>query len=888
MRGLLVSLFSLWVLQLKAAPVISEFMASNETMLADEDGDFPDWIEIFNPDDDPVDLGGFYLTDDSGVLTRWVFPPKVLDPGEWLVVFASGKDRDVGELHTDFKLSAAGEYLALVASDGVTVVTDFGDLYPPQFEDESYGTGEFGTGYLDEPSPGAANGAGRLPGPLFLEYRTGGERPAVAETLDITATVLGAEDVTLFYRAGFGSEEAVAMISDDGQNFSVTIPGGAVRDVIRWRFVAQDAEGRITKEPPFANPLDSHEYYGVPVANPDAESLAEVFEWFITGNDYNRLTSFQKVRAGIYYLGEYYDNVEFGPRGQSTLFFEKKGFNIDFNKTQRFRWKEGEPRVRDINLMTNWGDKAKVRNEMAYEILREAGVPTHFAFTVRVQRNGQFYSTADIVEDADDIYLERAGLDPDATLYKAVNTSLRPEDIGNTNIVRKMTREDEGLSDLNALIAGINQDDPERWNYIFDHVDLPMTINSLAGLVVIMQTDMGAKNYYLYHDTEGAGRWSILPWDLDLTFGRDFTSRAGYFDRNLFSEGNTEFDEAFLNTSVLVEALLRGNPRTREMFFRRLRTLSDRFIASEYIPERTQAQLDRLSPSSLFPGDAFLDFERWGTWYDADPVSKPWNISHPDAERMARAIDRINLEWLPQRRLEIYNNTSDLPDPLTSPTVKIGALDFDPVSDDQDQEYVELINQSPTAIDISGWRIGGAVSFTLPSGTVIPSGDSLFLSPDVVAFRTRDLSPTGSEQRFVLGPYTGNLAAEGETLELYDSDDVLRDSHTYSGAISGFNGDSWEDLDGDGMTAVLEWALGSSDLEFGSLPAPRSGIFQYKVRSELNGFLVVPEVSTDLVGWTYDGFVTTRGPGMNGFDQISIELPESNAPRFIRLRLFRE
>ncbi|MEN8865942.1 MAG: CotH kinase family protein, partial [Akkermansiaceae bacterium] len=677
MRKTLVSFFALWAFPIAAAPVISEFMASNETTLADEDGDYPDWIEVYNPDDEAVDLAGYYLTDDSQVLNRWVFPATMLAPGELLVVFASGKNRDVGELHTDFKLSAGGEYLALVLPDGSTIANDFKDRYPPQFEDGSFGEGEFGIGYLDEPSPGSANGAGRLPGPQFLELRTGGDRPAVAEALEITAMVSGAENVTLFYRAGFGPEEAVAMNSDDGVNFVVTIPGGAVRDVIRWRFVAQDLEGRITKEPPFANPLDSHEYYGVPVATPDDGGLAEVLEWFITENDYNRLISFQKVRAGLYFLGEYYDNVEFGPRGQSTLFFDKKGFNIDFNKTQRFRWRESEPRVRDINLMTNWGDKAKVRNEMAYEILREAGVPTHFAFSVTVQRNGQFYSIADLVEDADETYLDRAGLAPDAALYKAVNTSLRMEDIGNTNSVRKMTREEEGLEDFNALIFGINQKDPDRWNYIFDHVDLPMTINSLAGLVVIMQTDMGAKNYYLYRDTEGDGRWSILPWDLDLTFGRDFTGRAGYFDRNMFTEGFTEFGES-QDTSVIVEALLRGNPRTREMFFRRLRTLSDQFIASSYIPDRTQIQLDRLSPSSAFPGDALRDSFAWGTWYDADPVPKQWNTTHPDAETIERANDRINLEWLPMRRIEIYNNTPDLPGALESPAVKIGSLDFDP------------------------------------------------------------------------------------------------------------------------------------------------------------------------------------------------------------------
>jgi hypothetical protein len=74
-----------------ANPVISEFMAANETTLVDEDGDFSDWIEISNSADQPVDLAGYYLTDNSQVLDRWVFPSVILDPGEWLVVFCFRK-----------------------------------------------------------------------------------------------------------------------------------------------------------------------------------------------------------------------------------------------------------------------------------------------------------------------------------------------------------------------------------------------------------------------------------------------------------------------------------------------------------------------------------------------------------------------------------------------------------------------------------------------------------------------------------------------------------------------------------------------------------------------------------------------------------------------------
>ncbi|MEX2187844.1 MAG: discoidin domain-containing protein, partial [Pirellulales bacterium] len=126
---------------LAAAPIISEFMASNSTSLVDEDGDHSDWIEIENRGDEPIDLAGWHLTDNADNLDKWEFPSITLGSGAFLVVFASNKNRAVAgsQLHTDFELSAGGEYLALVAPDKTTIVTEFAPEYPPQATDVSYG-----------------------------------------------------------------------------------------------------------------------------------------------------------------------------------------------------------------------------------------------------------------------------------------------------------------------------------------------------------------------------------------------------------------------------------------------------------------------------------------------------------------------------------------------------------------------------------------------------------------------------------------------------------------------------------------------------------------------------------------------------------------------------
>ena len=124
------------------APVISEFMADNTSTLADEDGGFSDWIEIYNPDSTSVNLGNYALTDQLGDPQKWIFPNMALPPHGYLVVFASGKNRrnPAGQLHANFSLNQSGESLALIDPDGTTVVSQFAS-FPTQLPDRAYGLG---------------------------------------------------------------------------------------------------------------------------------------------------------------------------------------------------------------------------------------------------------------------------------------------------------------------------------------------------------------------------------------------------------------------------------------------------------------------------------------------------------------------------------------------------------------------------------------------------------------------------------------------------------------------------------------------------------------------------------------------------------------------------
>ncbi len=140
--------------------LINEVLASNATGWEDADGDTEDWIELLNTGDTDVALEGFGLSDDYDNPYRWVIPDVTIGPGEFLLIWASGKDRDDPgeELHTNFRIASAGEEVLLTDPDGARI----DEIAPTRIPtDISYGRKPDGADnwvFFSEPTPGASNG----------------------------------------------------------------------------------------------------------------------------------------------------------------------------------------------------------------------------------------------------------------------------------------------------------------------------------------------------------------------------------------------------------------------------------------------------------------------------------------------------------------------------------------------------------------------------------------------------------------------------------------------------------------------------------------------------------------------------------------------------------
>jgi len=138
---------------------INELMASNDNTIADEAGEYDDWVELYNMSDSSIDINGYYLSDNPSMPNKWAFPDTSIDGGSYLLVWADN-DEEQGALHTPFKLDRDGEFIGIYKNidDEFVVVDSLSFAY--QITDISWGRYPDGGNQIGTmaPSPGESNG----------------------------------------------------------------------------------------------------------------------------------------------------------------------------------------------------------------------------------------------------------------------------------------------------------------------------------------------------------------------------------------------------------------------------------------------------------------------------------------------------------------------------------------------------------------------------------------------------------------------------------------------------------------------------------------------------------------------------------------------------------
>ncbi len=715
----------------------------------------------------------------------------------------------------------------------------------------------FTPAYLASPTPSATNAAALASlGPAIsgttdeATVRPTGlaGSPALTITCKVVATLKPLATTTpvqLKYRVYFNAETSVTM-RDDGiapdltandNIFTGQIPASVtstmgVDQMLRWRIEAKDNLGAVSTDPPFRDTTDNEQYYGTVSADNITTSQLPILHWFVQSASASRTEG--GTRCSLFFQApgatkpRFYDNVFVGLHGQSSSGFpvDKKSHDFNFNEDNRFEWNGSEKRQRAVNMITDYADKSKVRHTIAYGLFATTGhIASHWAYPIRVQQNGVFWGTYDLVENGDEDFLDRAGLDPMGALYKVYDAL-----ISTSGAEKKTGFPDTDFNDLATMEAALNTTNSvtARRLYAYDNVDVPSLVNYLATVVLMINNDFGHKNYYVYRDTYGTGEWSLLPWDLDLSFGHTWTTSQAYFNDDIDSQkglvigvsaGNRLMNLIGNTTSSTIA------PEMAQMFLRRMRTLMDQQLVSAVatngpLEQRANQIMDLIDPpGAAYLTDADLDLQKWGYWIDGSGtalsqgnnfdaatfdhgarkqmlriLSANPNPPYPSATNNAEGLGDTTPAFLPGRRTKLFNGNLTLngqfipPSQPAVPTgVQIEYIDANPAAvgaeipaRNNDREFFIIRNNSGTYIDMSGWKLKGAVTYTFRGGTVLPpfsgsgavnaTGDvhtgRLHLARNPAAFRARVASPRGGEYRMVMGPYSGQLSARGETISL--------------------------------------------------------------------------------------------------------------------------
>jgi hypothetical protein len=433
--------------------------------------------------------------------------------------------------------------------------------------------------------------------------------------------------------------------------------------MIRWRIEAHDNLNTYSYDPPYpefsptsppANPpaqpvptsSEADQYFGtiaVPVLV--GSTQLPVMHWFVVPGSEGSADNSTGVRCAFFFQPlskdnpgpnytppkpRFYDNVLVNIHGQSSSGFPKKSHDLGFGKDNKFIWKDGEPESAGTNLLSNYADKTKVRNAVAWDTWAQSGhLTSHYSVLIRVQRNAAFRGLYDLVENANAAWLKRAGLADGDALYKVYNS------LENANVAvnngggsEKKNPDDANFADLQALVTGVASGNGtvNRLRYVYDNVDVESLINFLAVHCMILNRDFGHKNYYMYRDTAGTGEWFPLPWDQDLSLGHTWNSGPAYFDDDIHSQGPLQTGGG----GNLLMQIVYQTPELNAMYVRRIRTLAEEFFGSatetnSVLTQKINAVINTIDPNPNNPAagtdDADLEMRAFGFWVDNSSAS---------------------------------------------------------------------------------------------------------------------------------------------------------------------------------------------------------------------------------------------------------------------------
>jgi len=448
--------------------------------------------------------------------------------------------------------------------------------------------------------------------PLIHPVTHAPRAPGAADRIEIRAAIWTEKDPiapVLRYDDGKGektsgfepSADAPPIGSPVGSKLYIARVGPfPAKSVVRYRITARDAAGGAAVFPLEGNPTRSRGFY---VQDPSIQTAVEVYQIFMSDAALNELRSdpFSDVYRPATFIhgGEVFSDVGVRYRGHTSRFIPKHHWKVKFNKDQPFTTPgPGRHKVRGINLNSFFGEKSYMREKLGYDLWRDMGQASCESWHARLYLNGAYFGLYLHLENPGEEYLERNRL-LEGWLWKSYGEMRGPFAVYDLKAGDPKTAQ----TMLYGFIGQVNlRSGKPLESFLQENVQVDSLVDFLAGCQLIHSADHVQKNYLIYASHEK--KVTFLPWDLDLTHGRNFectgggiwndTIRHDLWDREngdrelLFGTRSHPKCDGWVNG--LIDAFLVKSKAHRPAYYRRTAEL----LARHYHPEVLVPKVERL------------------------------------------------------------------------------------------------------------------------------------------------------------------------------------------------------------------------------------------------------------------------------------------------------
>jgi len=813
--------------------VINEVMASNTTTIQDRDGDYPDWLELYNPGDLEIDLTGYGLSDDPDDPFKWLFPSTILQPGEFKLIFTSDKNytSESPYLHTNFKIKAGGETLLLSDTSGfvldqINTVEISSDL--------SWGRQPDGSPdwlFFNNPTPGESNstvGFIAYSSPVIFSH------PGGFYEADILIEISAQDSVTEIRYTLDGSDP-----SENSSLYSQPVPVSNTKVLRARSFALGFLPGKI-----LTNTYLFNENTTLPVislsTDPDNMFNKETGIYENYREDWERPVHIEFFETdGLQKINED-AGIKIG--GNNTRGRVQKAFQINF------RGKYG-PNIIEYQVFpdlpvfefnnlylraagNDW-DQAHFRDGFLQTLVRDLEFETQAYRPATIFLNGDYWGILNVRQRYNlQYFISMFGADPNNI---DVLEHAHPNDF--ISVI-------EGdLDAFNVLYDYIENNDFTN-NSSYEFIQTKMEINSFLDWVIseiyFNNTDWPTNNVKMWrHKTEDSKfRWILF--DLDWSYGYQRT-RIGPEDENTY-KGNTltwalGTDKMF--TGTMLRQFLE-NEQFKIEFINRFADYLNTVFKPEHVQQLISSTQAHLEPEMPRHYDRFKN-DPISKWYDYITIVENFAQNRPfyirehirnyfgltKTVQLNTEIRQAKSGHIKLNHISIKDSTwqgvyfTDLPvkltaisnigykfvgwtgdvksdsvtitktlsedisvianfeiDSTTTNQIVINEINYNSAVEFNPDDWLELHNPTDKAVDISGWKLmDDSTAFTIPPNTIIAPMGYWVLCQDLAQF-----SILFQEVSYTMGDIGFGFNNAGEVIWLYNNKNVLVDSVAYDDA----------------------------------------------------------------------------------------------------------